>query len=118
MDDELLKRFNALRAPTSEPVEVQPPVRSKSGPRAAVDTAAKGARKEDDDLAALAEGRSIAGPSVYGQADGSASTEAEMARRMRTLKGDQGDGEGVYDGDVGDDEVGSIDVSAVRDDRR
>ena len=118
MDDELLKRFNALRAPTSEPVEVQPPVTSKSGPRAAVDKAAKDARKEDDDLAALAEGRSIAGPSVYGTAGGSAYDEEAMRRRMRALKGDQGDGEGVQDGDLGDDEVGSIDVSAVRDDRR
>jgi len=118
MDDELLKRFNALRAPTSEPVEVQPSVTSKSGPRAAVDKAAKDARKEDDDLAALAEGRSIAGPSVYGTAGGSAYDEEAMRRRMRALKGDQGDGEGVQDGDVGDDEVSRIVVSAVREHRR
>jgi hypothetical protein len=60
-EDDLIKRFNALRAPLSNPEDSGPSTTRRSG-FPDTHTAAQDALKEDKELAAIAEGR----PNTYG----------------------------------------------------
>lgn len=104
IEDELLKRFNALRAPTSEPIV---PVSNASDPSRAVDEAARSARKEDEELDAIAEGRVLPSSSALRPSQGQ--EEDDLSRRMKELKGGQGGYAFEMDeNDMPDDEVGCL----------
>lgn len=93
-EDELLRRFAALRAPSTPPRAAQPgsePGPSRSPPSASIERAILDAQKEDEELAAIWEGRPLSesGPSRSGQIDTGtvAGGDEELERRLRGLLG-------------------------------
>ncbi|ORY21460.1 hypothetical protein BCR39DRAFT_601282 [Naematelia encephala] len=79
-EDDLLKRFAALRAPTLSP----------SDPRASTEAASKRAEEEDDELERIADGR---GPSVQtvarAQGEEVEDEDKAMQRRLALLRGEE-----------------------------
>ncbi|KAK1926592.1 hypothetical protein DB88DRAFT_482389 [Papiliotrema laurentii] len=91
MDDDLLKRFNALRAPLDDPVDQPAQTASPLTPAQYTLRAAQAAQKEDDELAAIAEGRfspSLSEPHHEVPSRSSNDDDDALQRRMRGLRGD------------------------------
>jgi hypothetical protein len=86
LEAELLRRFQALKAPSTIPTA--PSFKNIS------DEQARKAKEEDDELERIADGRPISMP-LAKKGDG---VEDEMARRMAKLKGIK------YDAEEGDDQ--------------
>ncbi|WWD00133.1 hypothetical protein V866_007041 [Kwoniella sp. B9012] len=85
-DDELFKRFAALRAPTSQLTDDDSPPRAgPSSPRHNIEISAKRAEEEDEELERIADGR-FDGLNV-GKEDDGAREDDELARRIANLRG-------------------------------
>ena len=102
MEDELLKRFNALKTPTNDPFALGPS-RVDHTQKAATD-----AKKEDDELEAIAEGRFASLSADYKLGKAQNDPDEELKRRMRDLKGSATPDETDAAGSLGDDEVGNF----------
>jgi hypothetical protein len=92
LEAELLRRFQALKAPSTTP---GPSFKNIS------DEQARKAKEEDDELERIADGRPLSNPPAR-NGDG---VEDEMARRMAKLKGieyevEEGDDQEVSNGDA------------------
>ena len=91
-EDEVLRRFAALRGvPTASPIAT-----------GHVDERARLAKAEDDELDAIADGRSLPDHSVFH--DAGPDEDAELAKRVAQLRGSP-QPRPVEDGDMPDDEV-------------
>ncbi len=97
-DDDLLRRLAALRAPADDP---DLSVKDISH-QATIDEQARNAAVEDDELEAIADGRSLPDVSVLLPLGGAAG-DADLRRRFVQLKGQED--EEQDDGDMRDDEV-------------
>ena len=102
-DDELFRRFNALRAP-SHPPAIPPEI---SDPKQHVEDKARLAEQENDEIEAIADGRKLPDVSVLGPPSSNAADADEdaFASRIRALKGQTGDG-----GELDDEETSDKDV--------
>lgn len=98
LEDELLKRFSALRAPSTDPTTIAP----RTDPSGPIRQAAAEASVEDDELDAIANGRPL--PSTSRLTDGD-DEDASLAKRVRHLRGDANHLEAADT--AGDDEVGA-----------
>jgi hypothetical protein len=92
LEAELLRRFEALKAPSTTP---GPSFKNLS------DEQARKAKEEDDELERIADGRPLSNPPAR-NGDG---VEDEMARRMAKLKGidyevEEGDDQEVSNGNA------------------
>lgn len=81
--DDLLKRFQALKGvPTGPP-------RSPRSDLGASDTAAQLAKRENDELNDIADGKPISGnDSFFGPVGSSGNAESDLRRRVQRLKGE------------------------------
>lgn len=105
LEDELLKRFNALRAPSTDPTWSGP---ITAEPADTVRRAAENALNEDDELDAIANGRPLPSVSIL-LPPGSRRNRNEddsLARRMRDLRGETH--QEAEAADLGDDEVSIV----------
>ena len=94
-DDDLFKRFQALR---SVPVPFGRPLHTLNG-------RANAAQDEDEELDAIAQGAVSASrvPPITARND----HDEDLHKRVKALKGEEGDGDGDGDGDgVGDLDLG------------
>ena len=111
MDDDLLKRFNALRAPLDDPVDQPAQTASPLTPAQYTLRAAQAAQKEDDELAAIAEGRfspSLSEPHHEVPSRSSNDDDDALQRRMRGLRGDDALWAAEKGPEREDDEVGPL----------
>lgn len=110
-DDDLLRRFAALRAPTSLP---SPPSFSEA-PSRTVEDAAQRARTEDEDLERIA-GSGLPQPG-FGAQKPHEEGEEELERRVRGLRGEEGDTHHEEE-DGFDEEVRFVSVTICGSERR
>ncbi|WWD08121.1 hypothetical protein V865_006232 [Kwoniella europaea PYCC6329] len=85
-DDDLFKRFAALRAPTSQLTDDESSSQAgPSSPRYNIEISAKRAEEEDEELERIADGR-FDGLNI-GKEDDGAREDDELARRIANLRG-------------------------------
>jgi len=105
IEDDLLKRFNALRAPTDDPVA---PVASSLNPSRVIDDATRDAKRDDEELDAIAEGRSLPSSSLLLPNTSKVDAEDDLNRRIRELKGDSRHTFDFDEDDMPDEEVSDL----------
>lgn len=106
LEDELFKRFNALKAPAALP----------SSTKGYIQHRADRARKEDEELDAIADGRALPETSVITAAKDLKKEDEELERHIRDLRGgivEKQEGEGEEGQDMGDEDVGSCKTVAL-----
>jgi hypothetical protein len=109
MDDELLKRFLALKAPNSSVTQTTSGTGSTSGdPAQSIDDAAKNAQREDEELAAIAEGRWTGDSYKHHEAEQEVEHESDdLEKRISALRGGSAKTDHEEPEDLGDEEVRS-----------